>query len=53
MRTIRLWLQQARHSEEMILRKLRVAALEDLSMARANKLIDRLQELNASPQDLR
>jgi hypothetical protein len=35
-----------------ILRKLQVAALEDLSMARANKLIDRLQELATQPADV-
>jgi hypothetical protein len=48
-RTIRLWLGQARRSEEMILHKLRVTALEDLTMMRANKLIDRLQELATQP----
>lgn len=33
---------QVRPSEEMILHKLRVTALEDLTMLRANKLIDML-----------
>ena len=49
-RTIRLWLGQARRSETMIVHKLRVAALEDLTMLRANKLIDRLQELATQPE---